>query len=312
MGIVDWLGFLAGRKASIERVANVRGLLWLGLLFVGSAALAREYDAEFIPYNPVVLAVPLIASTAAALLLFLPLWFAARRKGWPGTLGADAAARGRFWPTFGRFLGIFWLTAPMAWLYGFPWERILPELEAAGANLWTLAVVAVWRVGLMVRVAQVLFGFRFSQALVLVLFFADVAALAAVFFAPWPVMEMMGGVRSSVDDMLGVVRFFLGVAGVGGFLVLLLPFLRELLQRTNQVVAPCVAPSGIFDGQPGVPSPALWALAVVALVAWAALLPFTQPPLAEHGGKRVSFFAALPLHATGPAEVSRRAQSAPA
>ena len=68
MGIGDWLGFLAGRKASIERVANVRGLLWLGLLFVGSAALAREYDAEFIPYNPVVLAVPLIASTAAALL----------------------------------------------------------------------------------------------------------------------------------------------------------------------------------------------------------------------------------------------------
>ena len=295
MGISDWLRVLALKRAAIERALSTRGLLALGLVLVASAALAREYDAEFIPHNPMVLAVPFVASAAAAFLLFVVLWFAAARKGWPGNQPAPFspapdAPRASFWPVFGRFLGVFWLTAPMAWLYGIPFERMLPELAAAEANLWMLAFVATWRVAVMVRVAQVMFGFSLWQALVLVLFFGDLAVLGVVFFAPWPVMEIMGGVRgSAVDGLLSGVRFLLGFFGVIGFLVLLAPFTTAFSFPPGfpKLHTP---PQGLLAPQLNNLRPAVWLAAVTALLAWAALLPFTQPPL-EHAPKRTSLLA---------------------
>ena len=295
MGIGDWLGVLALKRAAIERALSTRGLLALGPVFVASAALAREYDAEFIPHNPIVLAVPFVASAAAAFLLFVVLWFAAARKGWPGNQPAPfapgpEAPRASFWPMFGRFLGVFWLTAPMAWLYGVPFERMLPELAAAEANLWMLAFVATWRVAVMVRVAQVMFGFSLWQALVLVLFFSDLAVLGVVFFAPWPVMEIMGGVQGGAEQMLAVVRFFLGFFGVVGFFVLLAPFATAFAFPAGfpKLNTP---PARMLTPQLGGLGPSLWAVAVSGLLAWAALLPFTQPPL-EHSPKRLSLLAA--------------------
>lgn len=289
MGIGDWLGVLALRRASIERALSARGLLALGLVFVASAALAREYDAEFIPHNPVVLAVPFLASVTAAFMLFVVLWFAAARKGWPSNRPAPLspapdAPRASFWPMFGRFLGVFWLTAPMAWLYGIPFERMMPELEAASANLWMLAFVATWRMAVMVRVAQVMFGFSLWQALVLVLFFGDVAVLGVVFFAPWPVMEIMGGVRGPVEEMLGNVRFLLGFFGMTAFVFMVSSFVTAFTFPAGYpALGP--APAGLTSVQRISPRPALWVVPVAALLSWAALLPFTQPPLKQAAGK---------------------------
>lgn len=294
MGISDWLGVLALMRAAIERALSTRGLLALGLVFVASAALAREYDGEFIPHNPMVLAVPFVASAAAAFFLFVVLWFAAARKGWPGNQAAPLspapdAPRASFWPMFGRFLGVFWLTAPMAWLYGIPFERMLPELAAAEANLWMLAFVATWRVAVMVRVAQVLFGFSLWQALVLVLFFGDMAVLGVVFFAPWPVMEIMGGVQGKVEQLMANVRFLLGFFGAVAFLVLLIPFGVALL-APQQFTGSSRGPQALLASQKTRPSPVLWMVAIAALLAWAALLPFTQPSL-EHAPRRTSMLA---------------------
>ena len=298
MGIADWIGVLALKRAAVERALSTRGLLALGLVFVASAALAREYDAEFIPHNPIVLAVPFVASAAAAFLLFVVLWFAAARKGWPGNQPAPFAPgpnapRASFWPMFGRFLGVFWLTAPMAWLYGVPFERMLPELAAAEANLWMLAFVATWRVAVMVRVAQVMFGFSLWQALVLVLFFSDLAVLGVVFFAPWPVMEIMGGVQGDVENLMAGVRFMLGFLGVVTFLVLLAPF-STAFTFPGGFPRLRATPQGLMSPEMNRLSPALWAVAVVATLAWAALLPFTQPPL-QHASKRSSMLACAPI-----------------
>ena len=294
MGIADWIGVLALKRAAVERALSTRGLLALGLVFVASAALAREYDAEFIPHNPIVLAVPFAASAAAAFFLFVVLWFAAARKGWPGNqpapfAPAPNAPRASFWPMFGRFLGVFWLTAPMAWLYGIPFERMLPELAAAEANLWMLAFVATWRVAVMVRVAQVMFGFSLWQALVLVLFFSDLAVLGVVFFAPWPVMEIMGGVQGGADQMLAVVRFLLGFFGTFAFVLLLIPFIVTIALN-SRLAGECRAPQSLLTPEAARPKGALWAAAMTALLAWAALLPFTQPPL-EHAPNPTTLLA---------------------
>ena len=53
---------------------------------------------------------PFAASTFAAAVLFLVLILVSR--GEIGTL------------TIGGLLGLFWLTAPFAWLYGLPFERL--------------------------------------------------------------------------------------------------------------------------------------------------------------------------------------------
>jgi hypothetical protein len=177
----------------------------------------------------------------------------------------------------------------MAWLYGVPFEHMLPELEAAKANLWMLGFVAIWRVAIMVRVAQVMFGFSLWHALVLVLFFGDLAVLGVVLFAPWPVMEIMGGVRGELDKMLSGVRFMLGFVGFIGFLLLLAPFNTAMFFPAGFPKLRAT-PQSLLSPQTNKPRLALWAVAIGALMAWAALLPFTQPPL-ENAPKRTSLLA---------------------
>jgi hypothetical protein len=43
------------------------------------------------------------------------------------------------------------MTSPLAWLYAVPVERFMELQSAARANVWFLAVVAVWRVALLLR-----------------------------------------------------------------------------------------------------------------------------------------------------------------
>ena len=52
------------------------------------------------------------------------------------------------------------MTAPLAWLYAIPYERFLSPVGATRANLWTLGLVAAWRVLLIIRVLVVLLSYR--------------------------------------------------------------------------------------------------------------------------------------------------------
>src|SRR5206468_2426101 len=99
--------------------------------FVLSAGLAREYDGEDLLAEPWHLAIPLGASLASSFLLFAVAYVVAVFRGAPCE------------PFYGRylyFLGLFWMTAPLAWLYAIPYERFLSPVGAVQANLLTLGV----------------------------------------------------------------------------------------------------------------------------------------------------------------------------
>src|SRR5262249_39609344 len=103
-----------------------------------------------------------------------------------------------FWEQYLSLLGAFWMTAPLAWLYAVPYERFLSPHAAVDANLYTLGVVALWRLVLMVRIVEVCSGLRWSGAIFCVLFFSGVlatVAMVAYLALEMSVIPMMGGFR---------------------------------------------------------------------------------------------------------------------
>jgi hypothetical protein len=239
--------------------------VWVGLLFVFGAALAREYDAENLLAQPWHLAIPLVASLVSAGLLFLALTLTItfKREGRPPL---PELAR--------RLLGVFWMTAPLAWAYAMPWERLLDAGPAATANLWTLAIVAVWRMALMVRVVNVLYGVRALTAFWPIMLFADLLAFAALSTLDARILSLMGGVRLNDAEevlrmgalMLMVAVFYTTLVWAIGTLVVLVVNLRT--PKPFPVVPDVVASS---DRRP-------WVLAGVTIGLGLVALPFTQAP----------------------------------
>ncbi|MFM7555039.1 MAG: hypothetical protein ACKPAH_07045, partial [Verrucomicrobiota bacterium] len=109
------------------------------------------------------------------------------------------------------FMGLFWLTAPIAWLYALPVERFLDPLSATRANLALFGVVALWRVLLMARVIQVIQGASFIAGLVWVLVPAcvEVMVISLMGFLQ-QIGSMMGGMRNSPEEDL-LIQAFKGV-----------------------------------------------------------------------------------------------------
>src|SRR4051812_42772891 len=108
---VDLLLFLLGDADAIRRLAADPWTLAVGAPLVLSAGLARHHDAHDLRRQWWRLLIPFAASTLAAAVLFLVLALASR-----GGLATLDLGRG--------LLGLFWLTAPFAWLYGLPFERL--------------------------------------------------------------------------------------------------------------------------------------------------------------------------------------------
>ncbi|OAI45598.1 hypothetical protein AYO44_12710 [Planctomycetaceae bacterium SCGC AG-212-F19] len=261
MSIRTWLLYLIGNRQAILELAADRRALWVGALFVLSAGLARDYDGEDLVHDPWHLLLPYAASLLTSLLLFGITWV-------PGVL---KAAPGPSLPTaFRSFLGLFWLTAPLAWLYGIPYERWLTPLEATQANLITLGIVAAWRVYLMIRVVSVLMGFRAWQACFLVLFLADAEALLALWFVPRPIIPIMGGIRMTESEFL--------VARVGDTVqaIALLTLLLWIIGAIVATASSKPAWQAPMD-EPKQSGKGLIVMALGALTFWLALLPFTQP-----------------------------------
>lgn len=185
MNLSTILRFLSGHRDAIERVAACPRAVFVGLLFVLSAGLAREYDAEDLLAEPHHVFVPLAASLATSFGLYLLLSLAARC--WQNL--------GHWWLGYARFLGLYWMTAPLAWVYAIPVERFLSPYDATLANLSLLAVVAMWRVVLMVRVVMVLFQGRLLAAATVVLFFADLIVVPATAITSLSLIGFMGGIH---------------------------------------------------------------------------------------------------------------------
>ncbi len=251
-------GFLVGRRESILAAARDRATIWVGLLFVIAAGFAREYDGEDLRREPWHLLIPL----AASVVISLAIHSLVRRR--------DAVPPTSFWSEYRTFLGLFWLTAPMALLYAIPYERMLSPAGSVLANLWTLGLVASWRVALMSRVVSVLTARSLRHSFFLVMLVADVAALVALFTVPVPVLQVMGGIRLTESEQVLQNTAFLARAAA----VLTLPFwlIGALVARSRANLQP---PPNISSAARGAPVGPL-VLAGACVVAWALVLPATQ------------------------------------
>jgi hypothetical protein len=253
--------YLIGNRQAILEIGADHRNLGVGLIFVLSAGLAREYDGQDLLREPWHLLIPLGASLAASFLLFLiafgRLFFRKRRP--------------PFFTSYLTFLTLFWMTAPLAWLYALPDERFLSPGDAVRANFWTLALVAAWRVALMVRVVSVISRRGLVSSLFLVMAFADAAALLAVYLAPRPVVSFMAGVRLS-DSEQAVLGTTLLVAFV------------SILWAPIWLIGGAIA---FFAGKPAwqvsetplkpiSAEPGIWILAALSLAFWLPILPWTQ------------------------------------
>lgn len=262
MRVATVLTYLVGRRRAILEVASDRRALGVGALLVLSAALARNYDRASLIHEPWRLLGPFVASVAISGPLFLTIYGFARGNGMGGP-GIGRAYR--------SFLALYWMTAPLAWLYGIPYERFLSSVEATDANLWTLALVSVWRVTLMIRVVSVVFDLRVRTALPLVMLVADVAALAALYLVPLPVISLMGGISPEQAELAATALLVTAL----GWLTLPLWIILAVIRVNSWADWPewrvPSTPEQAVGGHEAL------AFAGLILLVWVAVLPFTQP-----------------------------------
>ncbi|XHC26305.1 hypothetical protein ABWH91_02835 [Phycisphaerales bacterium ac7] len=202
--------FLLGDREAILELAASRWTILIGAIFVVSAGFAREYDGEDLINEPWHALRPLGASLASGTTLFLLVHCAIMLR----SAKADRKPP-RIDKSYVIFLGLFWMTAPMAWLYAIPYERFMSPVDAIGVNLCTLALVAAWRVALITRVISVIYGVRAAPVFFIVMLFADAVVFTVVTMVPTPVIDVMGGIRhTDRDALIASVTFTLVVLSV--------------------------------------------------------------------------------------------------
>jgi hypothetical protein len=213
----DVLGYQFGNADSIRRVAGSKHLIWISALLVLITSIPRNYDQTYIGEAPWWPVIPLLFSFFSGTFLFLILQLAFIRQAVEG-----------FWQKYALFLGLFWMTAPVAWLYGIPFERWLDPRAATIGNLWLLGIVSAWRVVLIIRVVAVVFQVHWTRPAGWVLFAASTEVLVVLFSRVLGegIARGMGGMRNSPEqelivDVLGKV-FITCLFAAPGFLFLML------------------------------------------------------------------------------------------
>jgi hypothetical protein len=260
---------------AIRRLAANPQVLIVGLLWVLSAGFAREYDGEYLAAEPWHVALPWVASVVGCGLMVALVGWAASCRGLQG-VGPVEFCR--------TFLGLYWMTAPLAWLYAIPVERFLAPADATRANLLFLAVVSVWRVALMTRCVQVLCRAPLAAAAIPVLLFSDALALLALRFIPGPIFMIMGGVRltESENIILGT-RLWMGFLGGISLPIWVIAFAVLCTSKTRPAwrwyrSADDHAGEGDRDREIRGVSLPVAVVTAAALLVWMPILSWTQPP----------------------------------
>lgn len=252
--------FLMGRRSAILDVAASPYALVLGGVLVLSAGFAREYDGEDLLHEPWHLLIPHGASLLTAFMLYMLV----RLTGIGKTQQLPTFFRG-----FSTFLPLYWMTAPLAWLYAIPFERWMSPGDATLWNLRLLGIVSVWRVVLMIRVIGVVYGAGpLWRVIATVLLFGDAVMLIAVRFVPVPVLHLMGGVRmTESEQILQGATLLLQIVGFPSLLILLI-----------MTLAPTATPwTPIKFSQHSRVHATTWLLAAISILIWRFILPVTQP-----------------------------------
>jgi hypothetical protein len=236
----------------------------LGFVFVIVAGLAREYDGEDLLHQPWHLLIPLGASLATSAVLYVLV------RGIAWAHGAqDPPPLGGYLD----FLGLYWLTAPLALVYAVPVERFMSAADATRANLWLLGLVALWRVVLMARVVSVLYRIGFFTAMFIVMLFGDTVAVILLSMTELPIVAIMGGIRlSESESALYSTVMLLRVLTVLSWPVWLIGAGVAVFRQQPR-----------WEYQPAGHPPHsrvavhVWAVAAGLVAMWAFILPRTQP-----------------------------------
>lgn len=259
MTLVTVLKYLVGNRQAILQVAASRGAVGVGLLFVLAAGLAREYDGADLVHEPWHLLLPLGASLVTSLVLYLLVQGLLLLRTWenPSPL------------SYGAFLGLYWMTAPLALLYAIPVERFLSAGDATRANLWLLGLVSLWRVLLITRALSVVYQVNFFRPLFAVMLFADSVALVLLKLTPIPVISFMGGIRlSESEDVIFSTAMMVTIVGVCTWPIWLIGALIACNKswRLENLAAHRPPPVALH----------LWLAAAAVIGVWLLFLPVTQ------------------------------------
>ncbi|MFO0841703.1 MAG: hypothetical protein U0797_04775 [Gemmataceae bacterium] len=132
--------------------------------------------------------------------------------------------------------------------------------------------MSVWRVALMARVLMVIGGYRLFSAVCVVMLFADTLALVLVRTLPFPLIDIMGGVRLSERDAL--MKDVAGhVAGLGCCSMIVWLGGVIAAHRLGRPMWKATTPNRGVGWLP--------LLALASLLVWPFVLPVTQPPQAR-------------------------------
>lgn len=266
------LQFLAFQRSAILKIAATRWSLLVGALLVLSGSLARNYDGAYFPVEWHALTHGIGVSTVNAFILFTLVYLAGTHwsRDEAHAEGQTFAPRVPFVPALLSFLGLFWMAAPMAWLYGIPYERFLSEEHAFRANAWTLMLVSIWRITLTTRILSVIFCVPAKRVFWFVMLFSDITLLLALWFAPLPVLDFMGGMQQSpLERKLSSAAF---MAGFYGVITLLVWLIGVGWAMSNFTVRWGPVPSTASR-----PPWAAIALGIIAITAWTSAATITQP-----------------------------------
>lgn len=266
----DVLRFQFGNEEAIWTAVHSRMTFWTGMVLVLITAIPRNYDQLFIGENPWRwIFGPLGFSLISGTWTFLVVYATGASNG-IRRAGNKRESVGEEWLSF---MGLFWMTAPIAWLYAIPVERFLPDPAAAAeANVWLLAIVATWRVLLLSRVLQVVCSWGFGQVLSWVLVAASVEVFAVGMIGGAfgkALMAGMAGMRMSPAE--GVISGAFATAmflSVPVFLVSALVALAVGLEGNRTPL-----PKG-QTGQENHRSP--WAILSLAALFWMAVAVWPQ------------------------------------
>ncbi len=257
--------YLIGDRAAILSLGADRSTPLVGALLVLSAGLARSYHTADLLDQPWRLLTPFAVSSAMAVVLLLTTYVGPRA----GPVDKSRHEASSLPRRLLSLVGLFWMTAPLAWLYGIPYERFADPLSAMQAKVWTLALVAGWRVVLMTRVLSVVTGRSAVATFFHVMLLADGMVFIGLSVAKLPLIQIMGGIQlTDAERYLEGIVVLTAVAALYSFPVWLIgAIVAFFCPRRWNIAAP-----GRRGG-----SRTVWLVAAGSVAAGLLALPWTQP-----------------------------------
>jgi hypothetical protein len=213
----DTARLLFFRLDGAELASLRRGHLYLGLVATWLAGMGRYWD-----HPKAELAQRLgLGSLGYIILLALLLWCVLRP-----VVGAKTG----YW----NLLAFISLTSPPAWLYAIPVERFTGMDTAIMLNIWFLAIVAGWRVALLLNFVRRNYALAWWRVVVCCLLpITAIIFLLAALNLEHAVFEIMGGLQSQRSPGDGAYGFIVLLALLSFWLfpVLLLVWLWLVADR---------------------------------------------------------------------------------